>query len=212
MKQGILLIGDSDAAVAGKAKSQRLGYQAGDDYEIPFSKTLIVKSGVRVPWDLLPAAWSFLDRWDAAVPLWKYGVIAADVGTEAERELTQGIVRDLRVLLFFHEMLFIRQNLAGVEFLDTWETERARGSDDRLSFLRAYYLNKPLLCVLPISWSADVRAMDASRMRAKHPRIGKMGKRKMSRVEIAPGRSVKCNPGDEARVLAYYQEQGSRRR
>jgi hypothetical protein len=91
---------------------------------LPFEKTLLVEPGTAVPWDLLPAAWHFLDRWDAAVPLWRYGVLAADVGTKAERQATEAVVGDLRVLLHAVELLFVRRNeMQAQALLAAWDKE-----------------------------------------------------------------------------------------
>lgn len=203
---GILLIGQSDEVVKSRAAKFGLNYLVSSDYAVPWEKTLIVQAGISIPWDLLPAAWSFLERWDAAVPLWRYGKTAGDLGTKKERELTAAIIRDLRVLVYSHELLFVRKNDAGSALIDQWVAEMQTGDDLRLAFLRAYYQIKPRLCALPISWLADVRSSSASAMRLHHPRNAKFGKSNLVRVEVSPGRFVKCKPGDEERVLQFYQE------
>ena len=204
MSKGIVLRGE-DELITGRAKSVGLPVVVSDAYDIPFEKTLFVEAGTRVPWDLLPAAWHFLERWDAAVPLWAYGTLAQDVGSPAERQATQEIVRDLRVMLHSVELLFVRRNEAGMALVAAWQEERARfePSDPRLAFLRAMYRVKPRLCVLPVTWLAAVRqasqqAMTAHRVRSVHT------DKPLVRVEVAPGRFVKVHSGDEERVRAHF--------
>lgn len=207
MKRGILVIGKHQPAIEKKASSLKLGYQSADDYEIPFDKTLITQS-VRIPWDLLPAAWNFLQRWDAALPLYVHGVTAEQLGTDQERKITAKIIRDLRVLVYSHELLFVRKNETGQALIEQWKTEIQRGSDQRLAFLRAYYQIKPTLCVLPGSWLAEVRERSRQNSRRAHPRANqKRSRSPLVRVEISPGRFVKVHPEDKAEVLAKFQKE-----
>lgn len=221
MARGIVLR-CNDEVIEGRAKAAGLKVVVSDSFEIPFEKTLFVEAGTRVPWDLLPAAWDFLDRWDAAVPLWRYGVLAADVGTAEERKLTAGIVGDLRVLLHAVELVFVRNNMVGKMLMATWGAEcGADGSpstespstssgdgDRRMAFLRALYQVKPRLCVLPTSWLAEVRdygrqVMGGRRVRQRPINAGKP----LVTVELEPGRFVKCHAGDEERVRANFERQ-----
>ena len=215
MSNGLLIIGEKDEALESGARRAGLGveYAPANAPAIPFTKTLIVQAGTRVPWDLLPAAWHFLERWDAAAPLWRYGVTAADVGTAEERRRTAAVVRDLRVLLHSIELLFVRDNEDGRALVAAYREELVPASagmtgEKRLAFLRALYRVKPRLCVLPISWLAEVQArakQDATARPAQRdrPEPG----RPLVRVEITPGRWVKCHAGDEERVLGRIREQ-----
>jgi len=206
--KGILIHGGEDETIARRAKAMGLKV-AGGAIEEPFEKTLIVEAGTRVPWDLLPAAWHFLERWDAAVPLWRYGVLAADVGTAYDRECTKIVIRDLRVLLHSVELLFVRRNEAGAALVETWQQEMGNDPDKeldkRLAFLRALYRVKPRLCVLPISWLAEVH--DQSRRMMHRGQVQRPKGQPLVRVEVEPGRFVKCNPGDEEKVLNFFEDQ-----
>lgn len=208
--RGFVLRGQSEA-IAVRAHKAGLGVEvvaaAAPPPPPPFARTLYVTAGANVPWDLLPAAWHFLEKWDAAVPLWRYGVTAAAVGTPFEQEWTEKVVGDLRVLLHATELVFARQQGAGGELLAAWAEEAAAGEDERLAFLRAVARVKPRLCVLPRSWLADTR---------RGPR--RVGRRRRSpnagqplvQVEVAPGRYVKCHAGDEEKVLAHFARQQQR--
>lgn len=207
---GILLRGHDDV-IESRAKKHGLTViphhsppPRGEGEELPFEKTLIVEAGTRVPWDLLPAAWHFLERWDAAVPLWRYGVLAADVGGEKERNETESIIRDLRVLLHSVELIFVKNNEAGKELLKKWQDELAKFEDGdlRLAFLRAMYQVKPRLCVLPTTWLAEVKSwhpVQAAQRRAT------AAARPMVTVELSPGKFVKVHAGDENKVKAFDQ-------
>lgn len=197
-EKGIVLLG-KDATIAAKAKNMKLPVLVDDSMPLAFGKTLFVAPGTRVPWDLLGAAWHFLERWDAAVPLWRYGVTAADVGSKEERKRTAEVVRDLRVLLHSVELLFVRDNEDGRALVDAFREEMGfpltpgdcaveeMGSpltpalspegegERRLAFLRALYRVKPRVCVLPRSWLAEVmrRSSQDARARAGLPRSGR---------------------------------------
>jgi hypothetical protein len=204
MSKGIVLLG-ADRQIEKLADGKGLNVVVDPEMGMPWDKVVFVEPGTEVPWDLLPAAWHFLERWDAAVPLWRYSVNAADVGSKAERKTTQSVIRDLRVLLHAVELLFVRNNGDGQALIHAYRQERAQGDDKRLAFLRAYYETKPRLCVLPRTWLRKIHErskMDAratSRSRSQRP----TGKRLVT-VEIAPGRFVKCHPGDEEKVIAMH--------
>lgn len=210
LARGIHLIG-ADPVITGRAKSAGLSLETGVLPAVPFAKTLIVQAGTRVPFDLLLAAWSFLDRWDAAVPFWRSGVTAADVGTPAERKLTAAVALDLRVPLHTVELLFVRAGGAGEELVDRWLAETSGGGDRRLAFLRALHLVKPRLCILPTTWLAEVHEYERRPAARGQPR-GQPSGRPLVRVEVAPGRYVKAHAGDEEKVLEHFRRTQSARR
>lgn len=197
--KGIVLLGGRDKVIEGRAKSSGLEVHFSDVIKLAFDKTLITEPGVEVPFDLIGAAWHFLERWDAAVPLWRYGKTAADVGTAAERVRTEAVVRDLRVLLHSVELLFVRDNEDGRALVAAYREELQDSQEKRLAFLRALYRVKPRLCVLPRSWLAQV--FQRSKLDARALRGRRRTGTRLVTVEIGPGRFVKCNPGDEERVV-----------
>jgi hypothetical protein len=207
----VVVIGGEDSTIEAKARNKGLAVQVGDWGPPPYEKTLYVAAGTQVPWDLLPAAWHFLERWDAAVPLWRYGVNACDVGSKEERKRTQTIVRDLRVLLYSHELLFVRNNDAGHALMEALVEELEGTEETRLAFLRAYYRTKPRLCVLPRSWLAEVQQRSVQDARAQRVRSSDKAGTPLVEVEIAPGRYVKCYKGDEDKVKQMH-ERGRRGR
>lgn len=214
MNKGLVLSGP-DKTIEAKAKGRKLGVTIDAEMGLAYDKTLFVEPRTEVPWDLLPAAWHFLERWDAAVPLWRYGVNAADVGSKAERKRTQAIVRDLRVLLHSVELLFVRDNADGRALMTAYleelgRTEFGEGSNEkRLAFLRAFYRVKPRLCVLPRSWLAQI--YQRSKMDARARQGMRRTAPRLVTVEIGPGRFVQCRQGDEAKVLAMAERRAGRR-
>ncbi len=169
---------------------------------------LIVRAGTAVPWELVGAGFAFLKAWDAAVPLWRYGVLAKDLGTGRERDLTEGLTLDLRVPVYACELLFVSGRGDGPALVEAWGAELKRGDDERLAFLRAVARVKPRLCVLPTSWMRGAAERAAKDERARRGMA--MGARAMVRVEVAPGRFVRCRAGDEERVRAQFASRARR--
>lgn len=213
MSKGVVLLNE-DNTIAQRARNRGLGVIVDPELALSYDKTLFVEPGTEVPWDLLPAAWHFLERWDAAVPLWRYSVNACDVGTTAERQATQAVVRDLRVLLHAVELLFVKDNEDGRALMDAYRRELAGGGDKRLAFLRAFYETKPRLCVLPRTWLAEIfqrSKMDARAQERDKRNVRHRGQQLVT-VELAPGRFVKCRPGDEEKVKAMHSASRRERR
>lgn len=202
MNKGIVLSAP-DKTIEARAKSVGLGVVVDPARPLAFEKTLFTEPGTGIPFDLLSAAWHFLERWDAAIPLWRYGANADQLGTSAERKRTKAVIRDLRVMSHSTELLFIRDNELGRALHETWLAEMADGGDKRLAFLRAYYRVKPRCCVLPRSWLAEVAQ---GYVPPKAPRHSEL-----VQVEIGPGRFVRCRPENVERVKAQF-ERGRRRR
>ena len=128
---GIVLAGP-DQDIQKRAAGKSFDVVVDPKMPLAFYKTLFVEPGTQIPWDLLPAAWHFLERWDAAVPLWRYGITAEEVGSSQDRKHTQAIIRDLRVLLHAVELLFIRGSELGKELHQIYVDQLAGGGDKRL--------------------------------------------------------------------------------
>lgn len=204
MTNGIVFRGEVN-----KFKLKNIKAIQSNSFDIPFDKTLFV-DGVKIPVDLLAAGWHFLNRWDIAVPLWKYGTTAADIGTKEDQRVTRAVVRDLRVLLHSYELLFVRKSDTGEQFMIQWEQEIKNGDDKRLAFLRALYIVKPRCCVLPTSWLAEIKERNSKYSHRFPPARSPNSAKPMVTVELSPGRFVKCHAGDEEKVLAQFAAQGGR--
>ncbi len=198
---GLLLRQDNEA-ISKQAKQHGLAVTVGEP-SIAYERTLIVGAGVNVPWNLLDAAWGWLDKWDCAAPLWRYGVLAQDVGGPSERERTEAMTRDLRIPLYATELLFVRQCEAAEQLLAAWRAECGDG-DERLAFLRALYQVKPRFLALPRSWLSEAVMMVEPRRR-----VGTMTK--LVHVEIAPGRYVCCRPDEVDMYRQRYSQLAKKR-
>lgn len=204
MNAGVVVRQD-DKVAAGYAKKFGVGISIAQDWAIPFERTLFIAPGTGVPWDLVRAGFDFLGQWDAAAPLWRYGASAGTIGTPADQKRTQEITHDLRLLVYAHELLFVRASEAGQALVSTWLAEYAEGGEARLAFLRALYIVKPRFCALPRSWLADLAQRERSDEKAMLHDRQKHFAEPLIRVEIAKGRFVQCHARDKEKVLERYQ-------
>ena len=207
MNAGIV-VRQNDPVARSKAAKCGISVDIRQDWALPWDRTLFIAPGTCVPWDLVAIGFDFLARWDVAAPFWRAGTLAKDLGTPAERERTAGIVHDLRVQVYSHELLFVRNNPAGQAFITTWRAECT--GDERLAFLRALYIVKPTFCVLPRLWLADIAQREVSDRRMAHRRAVERAE-PLVKVEIAPGRYVRCHERDRAQVLERYRRMGAGR-
>jgi len=119
-------------------------------------------------------------------------------------------VLDMRVLLYSHELLFLRKNAAGEKLREAFLEECQDAQDKRLAFLRAYYRVKPKLCVLPRSWLAEVD--QRSKQDARSAKAMSRVRGDLIQVEIKPGVFVRCREGDEERVREKFEKRKGRRK
>lgn len=206
----ILILGEDEVIeqTAKKFKSLRVVKNWSLNDEVVGDVNLIVEPGIRIPWDLLPAAWNFLVRWDAAVPLWLYGKLAEDVGSESDRKAAKSVIRDLRVLLHEPGLLFVKKSPDGVRLIEEYADARKRVDDKRLAFLTAIYRVKPKLCYLPRTWlkGTTIPGGTGQPVRGVASRRGRPSPKQMVVVEVSTGKFVKVHAGDEEKAIAMYQE------
>lgn len=197
-----------NSALEQQARRAKLKAVVQVGYALPWERTLFVDPGLgQVPWEQVPRGLAFLDTWEAAAPIWNYETLAADVAAGEECAVTETLIGDLRVPLYVHELLFVRDCAGGRALLTAFEEERAGGGDVRLAFLRALYRTKPLFLALPRSW---LRVSRASERRVSTRR--RVNTRPLVKIEIAPGRFVQCYRGDEEKVKADFAKRAQTRR
>lgn len=131
---------------------------------LKWHKTLMWDLSATLRRDLIPVGFKFLDRWDVAVPVADYGLLACHIGDAAEQRMTLKIIRDLRVPVYDPRVLFVRDSDAGQCLVDTWITQQIRGKDTRLAFIRALYIVQPLLLALPTTWQMTGKLPVGSRV------------------------------------------------
>ncbi len=208
MSDAGIVIRQEDASIQAKAAALGVGVTVSEEWSIPYPRTLIA-SRASIPWDLLDAGLHFLDHWDAAAPLWKYGVLAQDLGTPAERTRTEEICLDLRIPVYAPELLFVRQSPAANKLLWVWREECAMG-DERLAFLRALCLVKPIFCALPTLWLKEINSPSALPLHLpKLLRPSATGG--LVRVQIAPGVTVQCFASEADKMVRRLQRNRQRR-
>ncbi|HML23511.1 MAG TPA: hypothetical protein PKD09_17780 [Aggregatilinea sp.] len=159
---GIACHGSIDTALRdrlARVDGLRMSFHQDDWPVLPYTETLLWVPEFEPRLDLLVQGFKLLQQWQVAVPLWDYETLAAHVGSEEERAYTETIVRDLRVPLRDTRLIFARRCPDTRRLVATWCEERRRfeEGDDRLAFLRALYLVKPVICDLPNSWTNNGR-------------------------------------------------------
>ena len=206
--------GSADNYAKEKLRRMGVGLIVADGWALRDERTAFIAPTVDMPWDLLSAGEHFLERWHAAAPLWRYGVLAADVGTPSERERTQAVTLDLRIPLYAPDLLFIRRGTEGERLLSTWREECTPGDDERLAFLRALCRVKPLFLALPRSW---LRERDTATALPQGVRLGPglplkpQPHSRLVHVEIAPGRYVCCRPEETQQYREQFAKMQERR-
>lgn len=127
--------------------------------ELAFPRTLCWDPVAKLRRELLGTGFQLLDTWEVAAPLGSYETLARDIGTEAERSLTEVIIRDLRAPFYDIRVLFVKRCPTTRALLAAWADERlaaesngGQQADERLAFLRALYRVKPLVLALPVTW------------------------------------------------------------
>jgi len=148
---GVVAIGGGDVGIL---SSKKIEVEYGEP-RLPWPKTLLWDPPVCLRLNLLPVGISLLDIWQVAVPLYDYDVLAKDVGSDEDRQMTANVVHDLRVPLYNPGMVFVRRCADTQMLIDSWVMERSGGSDNRLAFLRALYQTKPMVLALPTTWTGE---------------------------------------------------------
>lgn len=103
--------------------------------------------------DLILTGFGLLAKWQLAVPLLSYDVLAQDIGTETERAETRAIIHDLRVPVYDCRVVFARQCQETRHLFELWQGQMvSRDGGNDLAFLRALYQARPVVNALPPSW------------------------------------------------------------
>jgi hypothetical protein len=117
---------------------------------LPYPRTMVWNPALGCRTELLSVGFRLLERWQMAAPLLSYEQLACHIGSDEDRVRTQAVIRDLRVPVYDTRLMFIRRCAETMELVKRW-LEDDEG-DERLSFLRALYAVKPVICALPTSW------------------------------------------------------------
>jgi len=123
------------------------------DFILPYLYNLFWNGG-ELRTELLPISFELLKRWEIAIPIGDFDILAESVGTPEDRALTKSILGDLRVPLYDIQQIYARRCPEVKKLFKDWDLEKAKlpGGDPRLAFLRALYVNPLLILALPPSW------------------------------------------------------------
>jgi len=121
-----------------------------DKPKLAYPLTLLWNPQALLRHELLPVGFSLLKTWQVACPLWDYEILASQVGSPEDRERTKAVVKDLRVPLYDTNLMYVKRCGDTERLIDQWNAEQG---DEKLAFLRALYMVKPLILALPITWT-----------------------------------------------------------
>jgi len=121
---------------------------------VPFVYNVIWDTKLAVRHELIAVGLNLLAQWDVVIPLFDYTLLAMNVGTEIEQEMTKTIIHDLRVHLQDTRFICARQNATTQRLFEVYAAERQRGDNAMLAWLRATYQVKPLLLAVPVTWTS----------------------------------------------------------
>jgi hypothetical protein len=109
--------------------------------------------------EMLPISFDQLKKWDVAVPIESFNILAATIGTIEERKYTLEIIGDLRVPVYDVRQMYFKKCAETFALTEAWKEENSRfpNGDPRLAFLRALYLNPLCILALPPSWREGIK-------------------------------------------------------
>jgi len=159
-KIAALLPEDSGVVIRGpKEAVSQLGNLAGElkvafgEPRPEFAHTLCWDAVLKLPAHLIGSGFHLLERgWQLVVPLCDYELLALRIGSEEDRERAKQIIPDLRVPVYQTGLMFVQRCPDTLRLFAAWKEQRAGISDERLAFLCALYLSKPLVLALPVTW------------------------------------------------------------
>jgi len=118
--------------------------------ELAWPRTLIMAGNSTIRPQLVSVGFHRLNRgWQVAAPLWRYGILARDIGSAKDKAKTEALIHDLRFPVYDVRAVFIRRCDDTQKLMRYWEKEKG---DPQHAFMRALYKAKPTMCALPITW------------------------------------------------------------
>lgn len=117
-----------------------------------YSETLILNPECDIRIELIPTGFNLLRKWQLAIPLLSYEKLAVHIGTDEERAETLEVIKDLRVPIKNVDIIFAQRCEETEALIEMWQNDVTEGKNKYLSFLRAFYIIKPICCDLPTNW------------------------------------------------------------
>jgi hypothetical protein len=128
------------------AKFPGVPVEAWQGYPANQGRFLVWDMTAQLKEDLILTGFSLLNKWQLAVPLLGFDILADKVGTPDEQVETKAVIHDLRVPVYNPRVMFVRQCRETRQLFDAWQD----GSE--LGFLRTLYQARPIVNALPPSW------------------------------------------------------------
>lgn len=189
----------------------------------PFERSLYVDA--ETEFKISPAiGFELLEQWDFVVAEAEIRSLAVgfpDNHTEADR--TAAWLRTPYILYHNSGMLFWRKNDVTAHLFELWASEwlKFKGWDEQVALLRALLQSEVLFLNVPFTWncrgpkgayllyhrfaSKAARKFQGGRYAPPRHEV-QAPARPLVRVELGPGRFVKCHAGDEEQVREHFQQ------
>lgn len=172
---------------------QNWGYQIRKTETIPEkldgNKALIIFGNDYINQNLLQLGSKFLEKFDLMAPMHVNGKRLEDYGNDQEKFDSLKVTGDLRLVPYYPELFFIRNNAAGKRFLESFKKLFEEGVNPVHAFLRSVFNAKPKAYLLPIEWSRTLMAMNKNVTNSRLLNLPAGGN--FVNVEVSPGRIVK---------------------
>jgi hypothetical protein len=194
----------------------------------PFERSLYVDA--ETEFKISPKiGFELLERWDFVVAEAEIRSLANSFLDHTEADRTAAWLKTPHILYHNSGMLFWRKNDVTAHLFELWASEwlKFKGWDEQIALLRALLQSEALFLNVPFSWNcrgpkgayllyhrfASKAARKFQGGRYSMPRHeSHTPARPLVRVELAPGRFVKCHEGDEAQVLAHFRQMMGKRK
>jgi len=186
----------------------------------PFDQTLYVDADTsfRKSPDI---GFSLLKNADVIIAETQTRTIVDTVAGDKESKYTCKLFNNTIMLYHNSGMIFWKKNEVTNKLFDLWSEEwlRFENWDEQVALLRALLLSDAVFTTVPYTWNcrqgrevffvhhwfgtgtARTKNPKPARIRNIHPRSGE----KMIKVEVSPGRFVKCFSGDEDKIIQKFR-------
>lgn len=189
----------------------------------PFERTLYVDA--ETEFKVSPAiGFNLLDKWDLVIAEAETRSLGTTFpSNHHEADKTASWLKTSHILYHNSGMIFWRKNVATSRLFDLWSEEwlKYKGWDEQVALLRALLRSDVLFLNVPFTWncrgpqgafmlyhrfaSRAARKYKGHAYTPRHTGPSNIPARPLVRVELAPGRFVRCHEGDEAKVREYFE-------
>lgn len=193
----------------------------------PFERSLYVDADTVFQSSPEPA-FKLLDRWDFIVAETETRSLIDTVAGPSESRDTAEWLGTPHILYHNSGMLFWRKNKATSRLFDLWseEWQRFQNWDEQVALLRALLRSDVLFLNVPFTWNCregkkafflhhqfgtQIVRQYRGRSTASWGRWQQQAQQ-LVRVEVSPGRFVRCRAGEEEQVMKRFEQRWAQRR